>query len=170
MPSKGERALQSALRAQITRAVEYLTENRDLAVITSVDPLVAQMGDETLVEGEDLVLSQSLRRYREEVGFEKDDTLVVGPLPDGDYLAESVLADGPAVPPSDPTDSDKHYTFSQLAPAYVWTIPHALGKVPSVYIELTDGTGGVEADMHIVDLDTITLTFSFLVNGTAYLN
>lgn len=61
------------------------------------------------------------------------------------------------------------FTFTQGAPAEVWTIKHELGRFPSVTVQDTAG----DEVMGIVDFiseNELTVTFSAAVSGTAYLN
>jgi len=64
--------------------------------------------------------------------------------------------------------NDLNYTHVQSSSA-LWTIPHNLGKIPSVTV--IDGSGNrVHGDVNYVDLNNLTITFNTAFAGTAYLN
>jgi len=61
------------------------------------------------------------------------------------------------------------YTQDCLDPQSVWTITHNLGYVPNVLIEDCGGCD-IEGVVTVVNVNTITITFSNPVAGTAYLS
>lgn len=61
------------------------------------------------------------------------------------------------------------YTWDQASALAVWTIPHNLGRFPSVTV--VDGLGvKVEPDVTYTDANTVTVTHSAALAGKAYLN
>lgn len=65
--------------------------------------------------------------------------------------------------------SDKHYRHVQNTAATIWTINHGLGKRPSV--DVTDSANTkMYAKIEWPDENTVVLTFSMPVSGTAHLN
>lgn len=76
-------------------------------------------------------------------------------LPDGKSLAELL--------------QQATYTHHQDLSLAVWTIPHKLGKHPSVTV--VESTGIVfYGTVQYVDSNTVTLTFLGACTGKAYLN
>ncbi len=70
-----------------------------------------------------------------------------------------------AVPPV----SASSFTFVQSIPASVWTIPHNLGRYPSLVV--VDSSGAeVEGDVHYVSINQIVLTFAGAFSGIAACN
>ena len=61
------------------------------------------------------------------------------------------------------------YVFTQAVAASVWTILHALGRYPSVTVVDSSGNS-VEGDVAYNSANQVTLTFSAVFSGTAYLN
>lgn len=68
-----------------------------------------------------------------------------------------------------PTGDDLNFAFLQNSASAMWTVPHNLGKNPSVTVVDTGGTT-LEADVSYVDDDNLTITFLGACSGTAYLN
>jgi hypothetical protein len=61
------------------------------------------------------------------------------------------------------------YRHTQAVPSAAWTVPHGLGKRPSVVV--VDSAGSlVEGEVAYPDDDTVVLTFSASFSGTAHLN
>lgn len=61
------------------------------------------------------------------------------------------------------------FTYHQTTPLSVWTINHNLGYVPNVWS--TDSSGvNIEGTVTVIDINTITLTFSQPFSGWAYLS
>jgi len=61
------------------------------------------------------------------------------------------------------------FVFTQSTPEAAWTIEHGLNSFPSV--TLTDADGNViVAQVRYVDPNTVVVTFSQPVAGSAYLN
>jgi hypothetical protein len=73
---------------------------------------------------------------------------------------------GPAGPSGPPGGS---FVFTQGTPSATWTIAHALGKFPSVFV-LDSALDSVEGVVAFVDTNSLTVTFSAPFAGTAYLN
>ena len=64
---------------------------------------------------------------------------------------------------------DLNFTFTQAAPALVWTVNHNLGKNPSVSI--VDNTGEeVYTRVDYTNLNSLTITFAQAFAGKAYMN
>lgn len=61
------------------------------------------------------------------------------------------------------------YIHNQIVPALVWTIPHGLGRYPSITVVDSGGNVVVGAEQY-VDANTITITFLSAFSGKAYLN
>lgn len=72
-------------------------------------------------------------------------------------------------PPTPPDGADLHYTHIQSVAASTWVVPHNLGKYPSVSIVDSAGTP-VVGDVTYTDINTVTLSFSVIFSGKAYLN
>ena len=65
---------------------------------------------------------------------------------------------------------DKHFTFNSPSPASaVWNVTHNLGKFPSVSITTSAGDA-VYADIEYIDINSLTITFSYPTGGKAYMN
>jgi hypothetical protein len=61
------------------------------------------------------------------------------------------------------------YSFVQTLPSTTWSISHNLGKYPSTTI--LDSSGSlVFGDVAYIDTNTLSLSFSIAISGTAYLN
>ena len=65
--------------------------------------------------------------------------------------------------------TDKTYVHNQMTASEVWEIPHLLDKYPSVTV--TDSAGDeVIGDVHYIDKNTLTVSFSAKFSGMAYCN
>jgi len=64
---------------------------------------------------------------------------------------------------------DKTYVHIQNVAATVWTVPHNMGKFPSVSV-VDSGNTEVEGDVIFIDVNTIELRFSSAFGGKAYFN
>tara|TARA_R110000744_G_scaffold229911_1_gene348067 strand:- start:345 stop:1049 length:705 start_codon:yes stop_codon:yes gene_type:complete len=65
---------------------------------------------------------------------------------------------------------DKHFTFNSPSPASaVWNVTHNLGKFPSVSITTSAGDA-IYADIEYIDINSLTITFSYPTGGKAYMN
>lgn len=70
-------------------------------------------------------------------------------------------------PPGAPGGST--YTHTQAIPAAVWTVPHNLGRRPSVTV--ADHLGNVvHADVAYLDNDLVQVTHGSAITGFAYCN
>jgi hypothetical protein len=70
---------------------------------------------------------------------------------------------------SDGVSGGLYYEHTQLVAATVWTINHGLGGFPSVTTVESDGDE-IKGDVTYVNANQITVTFSALVSGKAYLS
>jgi hypothetical protein len=61
------------------------------------------------------------------------------------------------------------YTHTQGDDSSTWTIEHNLGFYPSVSVFMTSGDV-VEGAIEHQDVNTLTITFSVAISGTAYLS
>ena len=75
----------------------------------------------------------------------------------------TILEDAP------PTDSDKHFVYSQTTPASIWTVIHNLGKYPAVTVVDSANTE-VVGDIQYIDLNSFRITFSSDFSGKAFCN
>lgn len=66
-------------------------------------------------------------------------------------------------------NSGDHYTYEQNTPVEVWTIAHRLNKEPSVIIQDINGEI-VEANVIIIDNNSVQIEFSKPFRGKAHLN
>lgn len=66
-------------------------------------------------------------------------------------------------------DSGANYTHSQSTASTTWTITHNLGKNPSVTV-IDSGGSYIITDISYTNTNTLVLTFSAALSGTAYLN
>lgn len=73
-----------------------------------------------------------------------------------------------SVPPTDAT-GDLHFVHTQIAASTVWTINHNLGKRPSVMV-VDSGDNEVVGDVHYVDANNLTISFTTAFGGKAFLN
>lgn len=94
---------------------------------------------------------------------------VEGPFSDGDVVrwdeALGKFVGGAAASEG----GDLSYTHIQNMPATQWVITHNLGKHPSVTV--VDSAGSVvEGEIQHDSLNQVTLTFSALFGGSAFLN
>lgn len=65
---------------------------------------------------------------------------------------------------------DQSYVYDGTGtPASIWTVTHSLGKYPSVMIVDT-ANNVLEADIHYVTVNQLTITFGAATTGKAYLN
>lgn len=64
---------------------------------------------------------------------------------------------------------DSNFTFDQLSASSTWNVVHGLGKFPSVSVVDSSGNS-VIGDVHYVDTNSLTIAFSSIFSGTAYLN
>jgi hypothetical protein len=64
--------------------------------------------------------------------------------------------------------SNWSYTYEQQSNQYVWIINHNLGYNPSVDI-IDNGGNSIEGDISYTDTNNLTITFTSLVSGFAYL-
>ena len=64
---------------------------------------------------------------------------------------------------------DLNFTFTQAAPALVWTVNHNLGKNPSVSI-VDDADQEVFAQVDYINNNSLTITFAAAQSGKAYMN
>lgn len=97
---------------------------------------------------------------------------VAAPIP-GDGPPGPPGPPGPAGPPGAPGTgggTDFRYTHYQPVPASVWTIVHGLGGYPTVTpVDSTERTveGG---EIHYLDANTLTVSFSGAFAGLAHLS
>lgn len=70
---------------------------------------------------------------------------------------------------ADSVEGDKHYTHKQPIAAMVWTIPHGLGKYPTVQT-FDAGLDHIEGVWSHIDTNTMVVEFNVDVSGVAYLN
>jgi hypothetical protein len=83
--------------------------------------------------------------------------------------AGSVGPQGPAGPPGAAGATGGAFTFSQGTPATVWTITHNLGYNPAV--TATDISGnGIFGDVKYTSTNSLTITFSGVIGGYAYMS
>ena len=61
------------------------------------------------------------------------------------------------------------YHFTQSVPASVWTIEHNLNFYPNVTVVDSAGTN-VEGELHYIDSNNLTVTFTSAFSGSAYLS
>lgn len=71
--------------------------------------------------------------------------------------------------PSIQINHNSKFVFTQSTPSNLWTINHGLGFVPNVFTQSTSGTD-IEGLVEPLDMNTLTITFSQPVAGTAYLS
>ena len=64
---------------------------------------------------------------------------------------------------------DKHFIFTQIQPATIWTIEHPLNKKPAVTVTDTAGTE-VEGRVTISNSSKVVIEFNFPFNGEVLLN
>jgi hypothetical protein len=151
-------------RAEVAygRVLEY-------GIVRSTSPLRVEMTDRNVTLYEDDVV---IGRAGGIAALVEGDTLVLAPMANGDFAAVEVYdADGNnLVPPTGGgSGGDAFFPFVQSSPASTWTVAHGLGKYPSVTV--VDSSGDVVwGDVHYVDANTVTLTFSGAFSGVAYLN
>jgi hypothetical protein len=66
-------------------------------------------------------------------------------------------------------EDDKHYIHEQLSAQEVWTIPHNLGKRPSVTATNSSNVV-VYGYVEHIDNNNLTVTFKYATMGKAYCN
>lgn len=66
-------------------------------------------------------------------------------------------------------ESGANYTHTQSVASTTWTITHNLGKNPSVTV-IDSGGSYIITDISYTNTNTLVLTFSAALGGTAYLN
>lgn len=72
-------------------------------------------------------------------------------------------------PPGGGMGGDLTFHYNQGSSATVWTINHNLGKFPSVQV-FTSAGDKIEGDVHHINVDSLTITFTAAFAGDAYLN
>jgi hypothetical protein len=79
--------------------------------------------------------------------------------------------EGPPGPegPEGPPAEISHYTHIQNVASVTWTIVHNLGYVPNVMV-VDSSDREVIGDVTVIDLNTITVTFSGAFGGKAHLS
>lgn len=81
-----------------------------------------------------------------------------------------IIEVGRVGPPGRPgVDANSNYVHDQIAAATVWNVAHPLNKKPSVMI-VDSGDNVVIGDIAYVDNSHITISFTTLFSGKAYLN
>ena len=94
------------------------------------------------------------------IGSDGDNGLITKNF-SADALAEYYIANN--------TFGSATYVFAQASAAAIWTIPHNLGKFPSITV--VDSSGNVVVGFETYNSNNqITITFSAPFSGTAYLN
>jgi len=87
-------------------------------------------------------------------------------------LGVTVAASGPQGiqgPEGPPGTASGAYTFTQIAPASVWSISHNLGYNPAV--TAVDSAGNVvEGTLIYQTTDTLEITFGIAISGSAYMS
>lgn len=65
--------------------------------------------------------------------------------------------------------SAETYVHNQLSVSNSWSVSHPLRKFPSV---IAKDSGGTQIEGHVayIDENSLTISFSFGISGTAYLN
>ena len=86
--------------------------------------------------------------------------------------AESHLSEGDRADLEAAVARASGYVHVQEAPSATWTIQHNLGKYPSVstYTTSSGSPQRIVGDVDHVDENNVTVTFSMIVSGVAYLN
>lgn len=87
-------------------------------------------------------------------------------LPDRPPLVISSIQIGATGPAG--VSSNSAYTYIQSAANTVWTINHNLGFYPQV--STFDAVDQIEGDVDHINNNSLTVTFSAAVSGTAYLS
>jgi hypothetical protein len=109
------------------------------ARILQLDPLQAEVTTNRLMlDEDDIVLSQGVRRYDYDYGLEVGDTLLVSQMPNDDFLAHDVVTQYPTLEGADSTTpSDANYQTSH-------------GKIVAA-IDVTDSDGNVIGQQPVYD-------------------
>lgn len=82
-----------AIRAQAQHAVKALGRSADYGIVRAIAPLQVEMSSHRLMlEADDLVVTQWVRRYDLEQGIKAGDTVLLQPMPNGDFLVTDVIA------------------------------------------------------------------------------
>jgi hypothetical protein len=74
---------------------------------------------------------------------------------------------GPQGSPASANDST--YVHTQILASTTWSVAHDLGKFPSVMV-VDSGNNVVIGDIHYVDNNNLTITFSAAFSGRAFIN
>lgn len=72
---------------------------------------------------------------------------------------------GPAGPPGPVVT----FIWEQALPAAIWTVPHNLGRFPSVMV-VTNTGAVITPDILYIDNNTVRISHSSALSGKAYLN
>ena len=64
---------------------------------------------------------------------------------------------------------DKTYVHDQIQSSNTWSITHNLGKYPAVSVVNSGGTVSI-GEVTYINLNQVTITFSAMFSGRAYLN
>lgn len=92
MSGSAERAA-AAVRGMSARQVDSRARQQDYAIVRSIAPLKVELSSSRLLlDDDDLVVTQWVRRYDLEQGIKVGDTVVVTPMKNGDFLVQDVVA------------------------------------------------------------------------------
>lgn len=95
----GRRQLARAIDQHTDGAARSLGQRREYATVRGIAPLQIEMhGSGLLLDEDDLVISQWVRRYDYDIEIEVGDTVVVDHLPNDDFLVADVVTDTEAYP------------------------------------------------------------------------
>jgi hypothetical protein len=93
------------------------------------------------------------------------------------YVSKIIAGDNITISPStgqgevtiSASNTDKNFVFTQGSPSSTWNVSHGLDKFPSVSV-VDSANNEVEGDVHFIDVNNLTITFSSSFAGKAYLN
>lgn len=91
--ARGRQKLAQAIASRTRMAEENARRSTQLGEVVSTDPLEVRLFDDlyTVVEGDDLIIPQSVRQYDKDVGIEEGDNVIVSEA-SGNWVAAQVLS------------------------------------------------------------------------------
>jgi hypothetical protein len=161
--------LAEAIRDNGRRIVQEDVVVPQRAVVLDNNPLQVELTHGRLVlDNEDLIVSQSVRRYHHDVGINVGDEVLLIHVEGHEWIVAVVISPGDTWP-SGGGGGDLNYVHNQVAASALWTVTHNLGKFPAVSVVDTGGNELI-ADVTYITLNQVTVGFGAPTSGKVYVN